>query len=142
MHPFVVQMVDSRGRDRETLSEDVELVDQFLSQSSRQGAHGSVDNGRLQQPFWGDSRVGIPGKHFCLRPWRCFAYAQPFSEATATSWRNGLGIEDSVEKILAEERERIWAEVRERPERLAFLEQAKGVLCSSMDSTPTERSVS
>ena len=39
-----------------------------------------------------------------------------------------MGIEDSVEKILAAERERIWAEVRERQERLALVEQAEGVL--------------
>lgn len=39
-----------------------------------------------------------------------------------------MGIEDSVEKILAAERERIWAEVREQQERQALIEQAKGML--------------
>jgi hypothetical protein len=39
-----------------------------------------------------------------------------------------LNIEDSVEEILAVERERIWAEVRECAERRALIEQAKGML--------------
>jgi hypothetical protein len=39
-----------------------------------------------------------------------------------------MSIEESVEKILAAERERIWAETRDYNDRRALIEQAKGML--------------